>query len=67
MLYEILATGDFRGTLGLKHKGEIVEITDTPLIEQLLVQGLIKLSKEEVKKPMEFYTKEEGKIDGNKN
>ena len=42
-MYEILQTLDFRGTLGLRHKGDIIEITDKALIEQLLGQRLIRL------------------------
>lgn len=59
MLYEILNTRDFRGTLGLKHKGDVVEIENPILIEQLIGQGLIKL-KQEVIKPT-VVTKEGGK------
>lgn len=42
MKYEILKTIDFRGTLGLKHEGEIVEIENEELIKQFTAQGLIK-------------------------
>lgn len=58
MLYEILKTRDFRGTLGLRHKGDVEEINNPILIEQLIGQGLIKL-KQEIKPVV--ATKEGGK------
>ena len=43
MEYRILETRDFRGTFGLKHKDDIVEIENEELIKQLIGQGLIEL------------------------
>lgn len=60
MKYEILQTRDFRGTLGLKYLGEVVEISDPILIEQLIGQELIKLKQVETIKPT-VETKEGGK------
>ncbi len=39
--FKILKTRDFRGSLGLKHQDEIVELEDQDLIKQFIGQGLI--------------------------
>ena len=46
MEYEILETRDYRGTLGLKFKGEIVEIENSGLADQFIKQGLIQIKAE---------------------
>lgn len=45
MKIRILKTRDFRGTLGMRHAGEIMETEDIELVKQLEAQGLaIKLN-----------------------
>lgn len=41
MKIRILETRDFRGSLGLRHAGEIMDIEDIELVKQLEAQGLV--------------------------
>ena len=40
MKIRILETRDFRGSLGLKYAGEIIDTEDIELVKQLEAQGL---------------------------
>lgn len=48
----ILETRDYRGTLNLQHKGEVMVCNDEEVVKQLVSQGLVKVIQEgkEVKK-----------------
>ena len=41
MKIRILETRDFRGSLGMRHAGEIIECNNIELVQQLEAQGLV--------------------------
>ncbi len=59
MKIRILKTRDFRGTLGLRHAGEIIDVEDLGLVAQLEAQELVVKLTNIIEHPKKQTIKEE--------